>query len=450
MRVAVVGGGIAGLAAARRLARSGARVTLHEAGRQLGGLGESFLFDGRQVEKFYHCILPSDTHLRGVLDELGLADDVHWRATSMGVFVGDRLYRLDTPLDLLRFDALRRSDRLRVGLFALRARLARSAPLDDVTAREWLEGGCGARAFDLLWRPLLEAKFGERFGDVPALWMWRTLTREKAVEGERKGYLNGGLKRLTDTLAASLSHLGTTLRTSCPVEAIEMRPDGVDVTAAGRTDRYDAVLSTVALPLLRRTLRNRRLAERVGRWEVPYQGVICGVFLLSRPLTPHYWIPTVHAGTRFQGIVEMTNLAPRDWIGGHLVYVMNYTPATSPLYGQPDSALAAGYLQDLQALFPDLRRRQVLEARVFRAPYVEPVAPLGYLRRKAPVEVVPGRLVLATTAQVYPEVTSWNSSVGLAHRAADALLSRAPARSVRPRPLRRDVGSAEPRTARVA
>jgi hypothetical protein len=61
--------------------------------------------------------------------------------------------------------------------------------------------------------------------------------------------------------------------------------------------------------------------------------------------------------------------------------------------------------------------------RVFKAPFVEPVYPLGYLDRR-PAVVVPGTSVLlATTAHVYPAVTSWNSSVGLANRVVATVLT---------------------------
>jgi hypothetical protein len=55
---------------------------------------------------------------------------------------------------------------------------------------------------------------------------------------------------------------------------------------------------------------------------------------------------------------------------------------------------------------------------VFRAPFVEPVYPLGYLAQRPPVEVPGTPLLLATTAHVYPHVTSWNSSVRLANHVA--------------------------------
>jgi hypothetical protein len=46
---------------------------------------------------------------------------------------------------------------------------------------------------------------------------------------------------------------------------------------------------------------------------------------------------------------------------------------------------------------------------VFRAPYVEPIWTTGYSQRRPPTSVLPGKLYLACTAQVYPRVNSWNS-----------------------------------------
>lgn len=55
---------------------------------------------------------------------------------------------------------------------------------------------------------------------------------------------------------------------------------------------------------------------------------------------------------------------------------------------------------------------------------MEPVHPLGYGTAKPAADVPGTRLLLATTAQVHREVTSWNSSTGLAHRVVDGLLER--------------------------
>jgi protoporphyrinogen oxidase len=78
-------------------------------------------------------------------------------------------------------------------------------------------------------------------------------------------------------------------------------------------------------------------------------------------------------------------------------------------------------------LFPDVTGEDILSTHVFRAPYVEPIWTPGYSRRVPPFELVPGRVYLATTAQVYPNVTSWNTSIRLATGVANRIVKSADA-----------------------
>jgi squalene-associated FAD-dependent desaturase len=75
--VAVVGGGLAGITAALRLADAGTRVTLLEGRPKLGGLTHSFRRDGRWVDNGQHVFLRCCTSYLGLLDRLGVADRVH-------------------------------------------------------------------------------------------------------------------------------------------------------------------------------------------------------------------------------------------------------------------------------------------------------------------------------------------------------------------------------------
>ena len=47
---------------------------------------------------------------------------------------------------------------------------------------------------------------------------------------------------------------------------------------------------------------------------------------------------------------------------------------------------------------------------------MEPLYTKGYLKKRPPEAIVPGRIYLSTTAQVYPVVTSWNGAVGQVNR----------------------------------
>ncbi len=70
--IAVLGGGITGLTAAFYLLQAGVDVTLFEGNSQLGGLSTYFNFGEFSWDKFYHCILTSDTPLLQLIDDLGL------------------------------------------------------------------------------------------------------------------------------------------------------------------------------------------------------------------------------------------------------------------------------------------------------------------------------------------------------------------------------------------
>src|SRR5690606_1878903 len=97
----------------------------------------------------------------------------------------------NTALDLLRFSPLSFISRLRVGATGLWGRLRSATGLDDITCEAWLTRLSGRSAFENLWKPMLQAKFGDRYRDVPALWFWTRFNREKGGGKEVKGYVPG-------------------------------------------------------------------------------------------------------------------------------------------------------------------------------------------------------------------------------------------------------------------
>jgi len=427
--VVVIGGGICGLATAHRLVRAGTRVTLLEAGDQLGGLGTFFPWRGGSVERFYHCVMPSDDDLLDLLGELGLREDVRWRPTRMGMIVDGRHHPFNSALDLLRFRPLGLVDRIRFGVVSLLLRrLGHGKDLDATRTEDWLRGLYGDAAWHELLAPMFGSKFGPSFGDVPALYLWQRLGRERNVAV--RGYPRGGYKPVIDALRASIEAGGGTVRTSAPVRRLHATGDRAHVTLPdGEVIEADHVVSTMPLPSLRQ-VADEELAARLPEVRLQYQGVVNVLFFLRRPLSGHYWAPVLRSGTDFDGVIEMSALAGTEPFGGrHLVYAMHYTDRESALYQEDDDSIAARWTGQLLELY-SLKAEDVEEVRVFKAPFVEPVYPLGYLAQQPPVAVSGTPLLLATTAHVYPAVTSWNSSVGLANRVA-AILDEARTPAVR-------------------
>lgn len=423
LTVGVLGGGIAGLASAWHLLRAGCRPVVYEATPRLGGLGTYFEHAGYTLDRFYHVILDGDAELCALLDDLGLRDAVRWSETGMGFHVGGRLYAFNTPLDLLRFRALPLHDRVRTGLGALwlTRRRRHALGLDRVPARDWLRRVFGRRVYARIWDPLLRAKFGDRRDQVPAYWVWNTLNREKNGTQEVKGYPRCGYRGVAEALARAVVAGGGEVRLEHPVRGLAAHPAGMRVTTARGTDALDAVVSTLPLPLLRQVVEPS-LRAHVPRPDLAYQGVVNAVVVSRRRLSPFYWTAVVDPAFPFQGVVETTHVIPPEWIGGrHLVHLMNYCDAAGPLYARDDARVARDAAEGLARHYPGFGAADVEATYVFRAPHVEPVWTLGYLDRRPAPRVGDTRLWVCTTAQAYPRVTAWNTSVGLARETVASL-----------------------------
>ena len=427
-RVLVLGGGIAGLSAAHRLAGGGADVVLLEAGDQLGGLGTFFRSGDDDLERFYHCIMPTDDSLLALLESIGMRESVQWRRTTMGIVVEGRRYPFNSALDLLRFSPLSVAERLRLGVVSLALRrLGRGKDLDHVRTEDWLRSLYGDRIWEKVWEPLFRSKFGSHVGDVPALYLWQRLGREKNVAV--RGYPSGGYKAVIDALRSAIEDRGGVVRTGAPVERLRVAEQEVTVhLASGEVLTADWAVSTVPLPLLRTiTADDPGLSADLPSLELPYQGVVNALFFLSRPLDDRYWTPVLASGTDFDGIVEMSSLTgPARYSGRHLAYAMKYTDRSSALFAEDTEQIAERWTEQLLELYRDLplRPEDVLGVEVFKAPFVEPSYPLGYADSKPGIAVGDSRLLLDTTAQIYPRVTAWNSSVWLSDVVVEHLLAR--------------------------
>jgi hypothetical protein len=111
---------------------------------------------------------------------------------------------------------------------------------------------------------------------------------------------------------------------------------------------------------------------------------------------------------------------------------MNYCDAASEIYARPDDLVRRQAVEGLSALYPGFTPADVEAVYVFRAPHVEPAWTVGYLNQRPAPRVGDSSLYLCTTAQVYPRVTAWNTSVSLARETVAALHADLAARRAAP------------------
>ncbi|MDO8323748.1 MAG: FAD-dependent oxidoreductase, partial [Phenylobacterium sp.] len=116
MTIAIVGAGFTGLSAAYDLAKAGRKVIVFDSDGEPGGLAGGFpIGSSTLLEKFYHHWFVSDRHIMDLIADLGLQNNILHRQSQTGLYYNNRLFRLSSPVDVLKFTALPFLDRLRLG-----------------------------------------------------------------------------------------------------------------------------------------------------------------------------------------------------------------------------------------------------------------------------------------------------------------------------------------------
>jgi protoporphyrinogen oxidase len=445
MAVAVIGGGILGLALAHRLAKLGQKVELFEAAPELGGLAAPQAYGPFTWDRYYHCILPQDTQLLGLLREIGLGDEFRWQRTGTGYYAGGRFYSMSGNADFLRFPLLSFSDKFRLGATVLHAtKTARPLELYGISAQDWLIRWCGRRGYETFWQPLLKAKFGPYHDQVAAVFIWATLTRlQGARQGsqarEQLGYVSGGYARILSTFRRALEEKGAVLRTGAPATSIERDGAGARLSWGGKdpgSATFEHVIFTGPTRMARRVTHPSLIgvveeAERRYPTAGAYLGVACLNLVLKRPLTPYYVLNIADSSVELTGLIEMTNLIdpPTQTKGHSLIYLPRYLDSADPAFeGPPDPIVESLYQRGVQRLFPSLSNADVVDRQLHRARFVQPLPLVRHAVEGAELPGLTPPLTLLNTSMLQCATLNNNEVVGLVDRFTNKNLARLAAR----------------------
>ena len=106
MKIGIVGGGFMGLVLAHKISKTKAKVKVFESDIQPGGLATYHNFGSFIWDRFYHVILPSDSHLIDLLEDLGLGGKLRWRRSMTGYYVENKFYSISSSKEFLLFPPL--------------------------------------------------------------------------------------------------------------------------------------------------------------------------------------------------------------------------------------------------------------------------------------------------------------------------------------------------------
>jgi protoporphyrinogen oxidase len=433
----VVGGGIAGLAAAHRLRGHGHEVRVVEAGDDLGGLAATYETGGDPVEKFYHHLSKSEQTIVELAEELGLGDAVEWRIGKNAYYVDGVVHPLDTPLQILAYPHMSLYDKFRLGMLTTGVDVRGGWPsfdtyddlseFEDVPVEEFVVEHTTRGVYEQFLEPLLDAKFGERKDDVSAAWfLGRVKFRGERdlLRGEILGYVDGGFGRLLEALVDAVGR--EQILTGTRVTDVGVADGRVESVTLDDGEEWVEESEGVVVA----TMPNVLEALTGYECDVDFQGALCAVATLSESLTDTYWLNVAHDAP-FGALIEHTNFVPPERYGGdHLLYVASYVQRLDdPRWQASDAEVRDLWLSEIESMFPGFDRGDVREFRLARAPRAAPVYERGYLDLVVPYdlaeEVAEGVYYagMASPAQ-YPE-RSLDGGVVAGYECADRIAARA-------------------------
>ena len=426
-RIAVLGAGPMGLAVAFQLARDGYEPVVFEADDRVGGMAAHFDFSGVFIERYYHFHCISDRAFLNLLDELGLANRLHWVKSKMGYWYLDQLQAWGNPVALLQFKGLSWVAKFRYALHVFLSTKRKDwRPLDRQDAVQWVKRWVGPQAYEVLWRKLFEYKFYEYTPNLSAAWIWSRVRRigrsRYNLMHEKLGYLEGGSNTLLQALKADIEKHGGTFCLSTPIEKVLIEDGHIrGVKAGGQDHAFTRVISTIPLPYIARVMPDlppEILAQFQAKKNI---AVVCVIVKLRRPFSSYFWVNTNDPEMDIPGFIEYSNLnplAPPNSGQPAILYVPFYIPGEHPKYGEPDAVFLDKVRSYLKKIDPTLTDEDFLDLRASRYRFAQPICEPGYLDTLPPIALPVRGLWVADTSYYYPEDRGISESVDLGRKIA--------------------------------
>ncbi|AWB26704.1 NAD(P)/FAD-dependent oxidoreductase [Halococcoides cellulosivorans] len=449
--IAIVGGGIAGLAAARRLQAAGREVTVFEAAEQIGGLAATVETGGDPIEQYYHHLSKSEERIVEVIEEVGLGEDLHWPVGETANYVDSTVWPLDKPWEILAYPYLSLYDTFRLGMLVKGVDLRGGIPsfdsydsldaYDDVPIEQFVTEHTTRGVYEHFFEPLIEAKFGDRADEVSAAWLLGRVQfrgERDPIRGEYLGYLDGGFGRLIDALIEDVGR--DAIQTGARVTDLELADGAVDritVETSGDSSGPDAEGSDDGEQTARTTTAHPvdavivaampSVLESLTDYSCPieFQGTVCSIIAMDEQLTDTYWLNVVDDAP-FGALIEHTNFVPPERYGGeHLLYAVKYVDGPEdPFFQRSDDDIEAAWLDGLDDLFEQFDRSAVEWIETARNPRTAPVYERGYLDKIVPTdlsEIADGLYYAGMGSRTqYPE-RSLDGGIRAGERAADLI-----------------------------
>ncbi len=440
MKVAVLGGGFAGLSAAYYLSQKGHDVTVFEKDAVLGGLASGIKRPNWDwsMEKAVHHLFTNDHDIRNFAKDLGFKG-IYFTAPSTASLYPDlqpkkkgkgannyRIIPVDTPQDFLMLPLLPIWIKLRAAFILAVLKISPYMKLyERQTAEQFLKKTMGERAWNVLWKELFRKKFGKYAGNILSSFIWARIKKRT----KKLGYIKGGFQAFLTHIEKRLIHEGVAVKTNHMVREIEKHPRGFELKVLDISKNqegevsFDAVVSTLPTPILTNIAKKSLPEEYLKKLSsIQYQHAISLTVEMKKPfLEKSYWVNVCASDNPIMGIFEHTNFAdPKHYGGRHIMYVGNYVDKDDKRLRMTHNELVDYYVPNLKKINSkfDAKRSKFYS---FKGAFAQPIFDKGFLKNKPDFITPTKNFYIANLDMTYPYDRGTNYAVALGKKVSNIL-----------------------------
>jgi zeta-carotene desaturase len=381
----VIGGGVAGLAAACALAQDGYAVELFEQKPYVGGRASSYLHPGvgEVIDNCQHIVLGCCTNILDLLRRASAEDAMRWSEGITFLEPGGRRTklkpaRLPAPLhstpSFLMAKALRMRDKIAIAR-AIAAFLRGSRPEDDrQNFADWLRNtGQTAQAIEHFWKPVLFSALNEDPERISVRYAAKVF-REAflfSAEAGRMGVPRVPLSEMYGHVAAAIERAGGEVHLRSRVEKL-CRDEATGrwrLRVGERTDDFEAVVLALSFEGMQKLLT----ALPEGPPRARLERLLAG--FSHSPLTGiHLWFDreitelehAVLLDTTVQWLYNTSRIQPerQSLRDGYLIELV--VSASKSLVSMERQAIIDLALRELALFFPAMQQARLLKAAVVK------------------------------------------------------------------------------------
>ncbi len=427
MRIAILGAGFAGLAAAYEVQRQGHNAVIIDKEAYIGGLGAGFREQvddyppnwDWDLERYYHHWFTNDSEIFRLAKELHVTDKILIKRPVTASLINGARYQLDSPMALLTFSPLPLWDRIRTGLVLGFLKLFPFGQLlERWTVHDLLPTLVGRRSYQLLWEPLMKGKFDDRYRDINLAWFWARIYKRTT----KLAYFVGGFQAFANELATHIKKQGGSLLLGADIEKITQAESQWEITIKGHTPIIaDRVIVTTPFPVFAKLFPQLPPDYVQTYSQLKGIGAQALIVVLNKPFFDDhtYWLNIHDTAWPFLVMAEHTNFAdPSHYGGDTILYIGNYLAADHPLMQLSKDTLIENILPYLKRIKPDFDTTTIKHAWLWRAPYAQPIVEVNHSQRIPPITTPLQHVYLANMSQVYPWDRGTNYAVELGRHAA--------------------------------